>query len=78
VKKEQLETLKKETSSTKKLSEKLEAINVVKPTRVVHLKYKSCCGCGCYDETVERTVPFDSPLNNGDRIDRLEGDDRML
>ena len=47
-----------------------------KQTRKVRLKYKSCCGCGCSDVTVTRTVPFDSPLQNGDRItETLPGDD---
>ena len=45
------------------------------PTRVVVLKYKSCCGCGCTDLDVERTVAYDSPLQNGDRIeDTMPGD----
>jgi PDZ domain-containing secreted protein len=44
-------------------------------TRTVKLKYKSCCGCGCTTIEVERTVPFDSHLQNGDKIDRVEQSD---
>lgn len=47
-------------------------------TRVVRLVYNSCCGCGCYDETVERTVPFNSPMKNGDRITKLLDDDEII
>lgn len=35
-------------------------------TRVVILKYKSCCGCGCDFIDIQRTVPYDSPLKDGD------------
>lgn len=37
-------------------------------TRVVRLKSKSCCGCGCIDVTVVRVVDYDSPLKDGDYI----------
>ena len=40
-------------------------------TRKVHLLYESCCGCGCADETIIRTVAADSPLKDGDRITKL-------
>lgn len=57
------------------LAEKFEQIQ---PFREVKLKYRSCCGCGCYDEKVLRLVPHDSPLQNGDRIDFLEEDDQVV
>jgi len=47
-------------------------------TRVVKVYYKSCCGCGCSTVNLERTVPYDSELRNGDRVDRIELNDRRL
>ena len=46
-------------------------------TRRVRLVYKSCCGCGCSDTNVYRTVPYDSNLKDGDRIKALEPGDKM-
>jgi len=45
--------------------------------RVVTLVMEDCCGCGCWDVKVERVVNADSPLKDGDRIEKnstLEGD----
>lgn len=34
--------------------------------REVTLKYNSCCGCGCSEFELKRTVDFNSPLQDGD------------
>lgn len=60
------------------IKERFEQISSQPVTREVKLRYKSCCGCGCSDVEVMRTVPFDSPLQNGDRIDELGPNDEML
>lgn len=46
--------------------------------RRVKLIYSSCCGCGCYDQEIERSVPFDSSLQDGDRVEGFEKDDKVL
>lgn len=46
--------------------------------RVVTLKYKSCCGCGCSYSDIRRTVPMNSSLNDGDIVKDLEEDDEWL
>lgn len=46
-------------------------------TRTVTLKYASGCGCGGYTN-VKREVPFDSPLQDGDRITRLLDTDKVV
>lgn len=74
-----------EKQTNKKKSEELittakqAAKNVAAPaTREVILKYKECCGCGCSDIKVKRTVPYDSPLKNGDRIEKFEANDKQV
>lgn len=60
------------------LRKSFETIKKKASFRKVRLLYSSCCGCGCYDVTIERTVPEDSDLQNGDRAtDFIEGD-KML
>lgn len=80
------QTQKKATQTTasnnEELLQKLEKLNTVevketKKTRIVYLKYKSCCGCGCNDMNVRRTVPFDSPLKDGDRIKEIQKGDEF-
>lgn len=44
-------------------------------TRTVRLLFKKCCGCGCDDYTVTRVVPYDSPLEDGDRIREIQRGD---
>lgn len=46
--------------------------------RVVTLKYKSCCGCGCNTVEIRRTVPMNSFLKDGDLVERLEKDDEWV
>lgn len=67
-----------QSSNLKDLKEQFntEKNHVIPITRVVHLKYKSCCGCGCDTINVERTVPDDSPLQNGDWINDIEKGDK--
>jgi hypothetical protein len=72
------QTAETSQSSMTSMKEKFEAISSTPVTREVILKYKSCCGCGCSDVDVQRTVPYDSPLQSGDRIDNVERNDKML
>lgn len=63
---------------TSSLKAKFESISSQPATRAVKLLYSSCCGCGCSDLTVQRTVPYDSPLSDGDRITQLGDTDEIL
>lgn len=47
-------------------------------TRVVNLIYKDCCGCGCDETAIQRTVPMDSVLNNGDTVHELLPGDKQV
>ena len=73
-------TIKEEEPLKKKdkmadLREEFEQIKKKATFRKVRLRYSSCCGCGCYDITIERTVPTDSDLQDGDRAnDYIDGD----
>lgn len=70
---------KKEPQETKQeLIEELEAIQEQPVTRMVRLKYKSCCGCGCDYVDLEREVPFDSDLEDGDIVYEVKDDDIWL
>ena len=53
------------------IKEQFEEIKSKKTTRIVTLKYNSCCGCGCMDVDVKREVDEDSHLKDGDRIDKI-------
>lgn len=77
------EALWKERSSSsatlKEAFEKEKADIVERPkTRMVKLKYESCCGCGCDTVRLKREVPYDSDLQNGDMADDIEEDDILL
>lgn len=61
-----------------KLQEKFEKIKKKGNYRKVRLRYSSCCGCGCYDVTIERTVPEDSDLKDGDWADDYMDGDVMV
>ena len=78
----QIQIEKKSSSSSSKsntaIKQKFEEIQTTPVTREVTLKYRSCCGCGCSDVSVQRTVPYDSPLQNGDRISELGPNDKMI
>jgi len=65
-----------ETSSLDGIRSQLNKMKSENSVRVVTLKYKSCCGCGCDYSDIRRTVPMDSPLQNGDVTENWEdGDD---
>lgn len=55
--------------------EKVEQIENKESTRVVRLKYESYCGCGYSTKKIERIVPYNSPLKNGDQVYDLEEGD---
>lgn len=63
---------KKDEKNTKDKLEaeraKLNAINKKAATRKVTLRYKDGCGCGSYWYDIERIVPMDSNLKDGDRV----------
>ena len=70
-------------SKEQKSSDYKQAYDALKNTpvatkRKVKLIMEVCgCGCGCDEITVERTVDYDSPLQDGDWIeqeDLLPGD----
>ena len=70
---------KKQSTKTdsKNLKERFDKLK--KPVyRKVRLTYSDCCGCGCYDQTIERKVPVDSPLKDGDRVKKFESDDIVI
>lgn len=46
--------------------------------RIVVLRYKSCCGCGCDWVKLERKVPMDSPLKDGDKVTTALANDKIL
>jgi hypothetical protein len=77
----QKETEKKAQAKFDKLKEQYNEVKAKEikkpPTKVVKLKYKACCGCGCSDETILREVPYDSELKNGDRVDTMLRDDKF-
>lgn len=60
------------------LKEKVESLVSQPVTREVTLSYKSCCGCGCNWIDIIRTVPFDSPLINGDRVNEIMPGDKII
>jgi len=55
-------------NQTNDLKETFENIKKTETHRRIRLYFRSCCGCGCYDVQLERIVPFDSPLQDGDHI----------
>lgn len=60
------------------LSEILGQAIATPASRDVTLVYTSCCGCGCYDIQIRRTVPYDSDLHDGDTVYSLEPEDVKL
>ncbi len=70
----------KQLSGTARLRQEFQdqkATIVKEPeTRLVTLKYKSCCGCGCDTIKVKRTVAFGSSLQTGDYITELQEGDK--
>jgi hypothetical protein len=65
--KKQVEQTEKKMDLSSEI-EKAISIKVKEETRIVKLRSKSCCGCGCSEVTVLRTVPADSKLRDGQSI----------
>lgn len=56
----------------------LAKVDAVKQKRIVKLRFKSCCGCGCNDLKIEREVDGTSKLQDGDYIhDVLDTDNQV-
>ncbi len=47
-------------------------------TRIVRLVVGEECGCGGVDIDIDREVPYDSPLQNGDRVAEFEDADNII
>jgi hypothetical protein len=60
----------------KKRFEEVQAEPVQQLTRLVTLKYKQCCGCGCSYDDIIREVPHNSPLKNGDVTNTMLNTDK--
>ena len=82
MKQDQVKTSGSTTQSVEdQLKEKFQSIKSAETqpaTRVVKLRYKSCCGCGCSTIEFERKVPFDSNLKDGDKADSMVKGDKQL
>lgn len=50
----------------------------IETTRVVHLHTGSACGCDDKVYIIERTVPFDSDLKEGDFVTTLFETDKII
>lgn len=61
-----------------KLRDQYRKEDITVSHRIVTLKYKSCCGCGCSYSDIKRTVPSDSELQDGDITEDYEPDDEMI
>jgi hypothetical protein len=60
-------TTKVDLSEVQKKVQAAEDIQV--PTeRIAHVKYRSCCGCGCTWHSIKLQVPYDSAIKDGDRL----------
>lgn len=74
------ESATKETTSNnaelKKRFEEVQAEPVQELTRLVTLKYKECCGCGCSYTDIIREVPYNSPMKDGDVTNKMLKTDR--
>ena len=61
------------------IGQALEELEKAKPsTRIVVLETQSCCGCGCTDIKIEREVPYDSPLSDGDYVESMQPGDELV
>jgi len=66
---QKLQNLQEQNQEESSLLKEYETIKQSLPeTREVILRANSCCGCGCYDVEIKRTVPYDSPLKNGSHV----------
>jgi hypothetical protein len=61
--------------SLKAQFESIKSITKLPETRIVNLIFKTCCGCGCAHRKIQREVPYNSPLIDGDIVLNLEDDD---
>lgn len=68
----------KKEEVAKEFKGKFELIQSTPATKMVKLITQSCCGCGCSDIWIQREVPYDSNLKNGDRVDCLKKGDKTL
>lgn len=59
---------KESAANLSKLKGEFEQIQSTPLTRTVILKADCWCGFGCNEARVERVVPYDSPLKDGDSI----------
>lgn len=66
------------SGNIQKLRKEFEESQQTPRTRVVKLKYQSCCGCGCDTTWIKRTVPYDSTLKDGDDAVNLQDDDEVI
>lgn len=62
------------------IAAKLATIQVVpvRTTRIVRLRYDSCCGCGCSTMWVQREVPADDSIKDLDWIDSPQLTDKTI
>lgn len=71
-----------ERTTTDVMKTQLEKVLSVKPEiKTVKLQWRKCQGCSCSFSTLERTVPGDSHINDGDKIyglDSLEENDKFI
>lgn len=68
------------TKQGSQLLEELEQIQQaeIETTRIVKLQIRTCCGCGCRNDDLEREVSIDSNLKDGDFVTKyLPGDIRL-
>lgn len=65
-------------SSLKEKFASIKNAETVPSTRIVRLRYKSCCGCGCNTIEIQREVAYDSSLKDGDYVKSLESNDRRV
>lgn len=62
----------------KKLKDQFTELKAQPTTRKVRVYYNSCCNCGCDDILVEREVPMNDPLKDGDKIYDYQNGDQLV
>lgn len=75
---------KEQSSEESSVKEKFEQEKANKIETAVHPRYRKVrlthyqeCGCGGDDIEIDREVPWDSPLQDGDRVTDLEESDEL-
>jgi hypothetical protein len=73
-----LAALKKEFQSLVEKQTPIES-TAVQPvsTRIVRVMVSSCCGCGCVDVEITRSVPIDSSIKDGDYVGAIQDGDQL-